>query len=491
MSIRPTLTLLLLTTVVPELLTGSTPLYGFLNPGLLVFLTLGYGLAILLVRELAVRLGVGLGGLVLFGLAYGIFNEGLLAKTFLLPHSLPVPEYDDYGYWLGISFPWAAGISTWHAFASVVFPVALTHDFFPQASRKPWLNGKVALALGIVLLLLASLVFLGKSEKGVKGTSPQLALLFTMMSVLFVLGSVFKGSPLAGSGAPSWKPVLLGLSIIVPFTVLSTIAGKKIGPPLYFVALAGAFYAYGWLLKRLGWLSLPGFLCFGIGWYLQNAVISILVRLGNPPLAAASAVVDALILFLLWRQIRRASLAHVIDGCGDDGGATCLPASLVVQADPLVSVDLIPTFEGCLVGLVGDGSIEAQVTESLPHPHDILPVVGVVGVDADHPLGGVGSVRVGEGGRRLRGVAQKPLLGRLLDLRPGVVQFVQGDEDQPLAGSLREGHPVLAGSCRDPIVVHDLGRCSGRTRRRFFLPASCVLFSSECSSRFVIALLLC
>ena len=105
MPIRPTLTLLLLTTVVPELLTGSTPLYGFLNPGQLVFLTLGYGLAILLVRELGVRLGIGLGGLILFGLAYGIFNEGLVAKTFLLDRSLPVPQYDGYGYWLGISFP--------------------------------------------------------------------------------------------------------------------------------------------------------------------------------------------------------------------------------------------------------------------------------------------------------------------------------------------------------------------------------------------------
>ena len=322
MPIRPTLTLLLLTTVVPELLTGSTPLYGFLNPGLLVFLTLGYGLAILLVRELAVRLGIGLGGLILFGLAYGVFNEGLLAKTFLLHRALPVPQYDDYGYWLGISFPWAAGITAWHAFASVVFPVSLTHYFFPQASRKPWLNGKVALALGIVLLLLASLVFLGPSEKGVKGTPPQLALLFTMMSVLFVLGTVFKGSPLAHCGSPSWKPVILGMSIILPFTLLSTIAAGKISPLVYIVALAGAFCAYGWLLKRLGWLSLTGFLCFGIGWYLQNAVISILVRLSNPPLAASSALVDALILFILWRQIRRVSLAHVIRCCGDDGGAT-------------------------------------------------------------------------------------------------------------------------------------------------------------------------
>ena len=324
MSIRPALTLLLLTTVVPELLTGSTPIYGFLNPGVLLFLILGYGLAILLVRELAVRLGVGLGGLVLFGLAYGIFNEGLLAKTFLLHRALPVHEYDDFGYWLGISFPWAAGISSWHAFASVVFPISLTHYFFPKVSRNPWIGGRVALALGVVLLLLASLVFLGPSEKGVKGTPPQLAIMFSMMSILFVLGTTFKGSPLAHGGVPSLKPVLLGLSIILPFTLLSKIAAGKISPLIYFAVLAGAFYAYGWLLKRFGWLSLPGFLCFGIGWYLQNAVISILLRLGNPPLAAVSALVDAVILFVLWRQIRRASQAKALDSCNDDGSPTAV-----------------------------------------------------------------------------------------------------------------------------------------------------------------------
>jgi hypothetical protein len=142
-----------------------------------------------------------------------------------------------------------------------------------------------------------------------------------MMAVLFVLGSTFKGAPLVHSGARSLKAMFLGLSIIVPFTVLSMIAGKKIFPPAYFVTLAVAFYAYGWLLKRFDWVSLPGFLCFGVGWYGQNAVISILVRLDNPPLAAASALLDALILFLLWRQIRRASPAHAIGGCGVHDGA--------------------------------------------------------------------------------------------------------------------------------------------------------------------------
>lgn len=308
----PILTLFLFATVLPELFTGSTPLTGFLNPGLVLFLSLGYGLPVLLIRELAVRYNVGLRGLIFFGLAYSLLNEGLLAKTVIIHSALPVHQYDDYGCWLGISFPWAAGIGVWHAFASVIFPVALTHFFFPQAGRKPWLNSKVATALGIFVILFASLVFLGASEKGVKGTPLQHAIILAMMFTLFSLGFLFKGGPLRTAGAPSLKPMLFGMSILLPFTLLSAIAGAKVSPLLFFIALAGVIFLYGWLLKRFGWLSLPGFLCFGVGWYLQNAGVSVLLRLSNPPVAAVAACVDALILLLLWRQIRRAHEANML-----------------------------------------------------------------------------------------------------------------------------------------------------------------------------------
>ena len=128
-------------------------------------------MAVLLVRELAVRWNCGVLGLFSLGLAYSIFNEGLLAKTLILEKGLPVPQYDQYGCVLGISLPWAAGIGTWHAYASVIFPILFTHYFFPKAREKPWLSAKIALVLGLLLMLLACTAFLGTSEKGVKGTS--------------------------------------------------------------------------------------------------------------------------------------------------------------------------------------------------------------------------------------------------------------------------------------------------------------------------------
>ncbi len=53
MKTKPLLTLVALTTVLPELFSGSTLLPSFiLRPGLVLFLALGYGVSVLLVREL-------------------------------------------------------------------------------------------------------------------------------------------------------------------------------------------------------------------------------------------------------------------------------------------------------------------------------------------------------------------------------------------------------------------------------------------------------
>src|SRR5215510_2761979 len=109
-------TLMLLSPVLAELLTASIPIVQFLSPGTFIFLlTLGYGIPVLLIRELAVRWQITSAGIFILGIAYGILNEGFWAKTFLLDSDLPLPGFGHYGYILGISFPWAVTISFWHA----------------------------------------------------------------------------------------------------------------------------------------------------------------------------------------------------------------------------------------------------------------------------------------------------------------------------------------------------------------------------------------
>ena len=53
---------------------------------------------------------------------------------------------------------------------------------------------------------------------------------------------------------------------------------------------------------------MPGFLFFGVGWYLHNvaqAAVIVSIPGKNPARALIVTVVDGLILFLLLRQIRR------------------------------------------------------------------------------------------------------------------------------------------------------------------------------------------
>ena len=71
---------------------------------------------------------------------------------------------------------------------------------------------------------------------------------------------------------------------------------------------------YAWMLKRRHWLDLPSFLFFGLGWYVHNAIQAVLI-LGiaghNPGRALITALLDGLILLLLFRQIHRIHGAEI------------------------------------------------------------------------------------------------------------------------------------------------------------------------------------
>ena len=300
------LALMTMATVVPELFTGSTPLPAFiLNPGLLLLLILGYGLAVLLVRELWVRCGAGLGGMFVMGMGYSLFNEGLLDKTHILIQNLPIKQYDNYGYALGLSFPWMAGIGVWHACASVLFPVLLTHRLFPESSTAPWINGKLAGGLGALLLAFGCAGFVHPSAKGVTGTPAQLVELLTLMLLLFGAGAMMKGR--VPDAAPTKKlwPFLFGLSVKLPFLGLMFLAARKAPLVVFFGALAAVVGFYAWQLQRRRWLAMPGMGLFALGWYLHNVLLAafFLTMMGKPLLAATTLAVDAAVMVALFRYV--------------------------------------------------------------------------------------------------------------------------------------------------------------------------------------------
>ena len=134
---KPLWTLLLVTIFLPELMTGATPVTRLANPATWILYLFAYGIPVLLLRELAVRYNVSFTGLVIFGLAYGIVNEGLFARTLLRETGLPVDKYDHYGILLHVNFAWAAVICTWHAFASCALPIMFVHSRSRSRRRRP------------------------------------------------------------------------------------------------------------------------------------------------------------------------------------------------------------------------------------------------------------------------------------------------------------------------------------------------------------------
>lgn len=231
----------------------------------------------------------------------------------ILKTELPVSQYNDYGYYFGISFAWSAGISVWHAVASVLIPIQLTHHFFPKVKTMPWLNSKFAICLGLLLMLLSCVAFLGTSEKGVTGTRLELVILSSLMLLLFTLGALFKEKTVSEPTNSVLKPLLLGISVLIPFWGLAFLAVSKVPTMAFFPIWAGVVCLYAWVLSRYRMLAMPGILYFGIGWYLHNviqAVLLITLAMKNPGLGLATLLVDGVILGLLYVAVRRFSFSR-------------------------------------------------------------------------------------------------------------------------------------------------------------------------------------
>jgi hypothetical protein len=148
-------TLFLLSPVAAELLSGAAPPAEFLSPvGL--GLTVGwYGLGAILCRELHIRWRSGLAGLFLLGAAFGIAEEGILAKTFFDPQALDLGSLQSFGWWAGANWPWMLMLTLYHAVMSICLPVLAVASLWPAEGDRPWLSGRATAVFAGILVLLA------------------------------------------------------------------------------------------------------------------------------------------------------------------------------------------------------------------------------------------------------------------------------------------------------------------------------------------------
>lgn len=266
---KAALILIIITPFLTELLSSNMPPRVLFTTLPLLLLIFAYGLPVLLLRELAVRWRLGLLGILSLGMAYGILNEGIWAKTLLFVKDVPVNAFDNYGFFLGINFSWAAVMLIWHTFHSVLFPILIVHYLYPAVKLQPWLGKKAVIATILPSSALAILTFF--KTKPELGGWPYL-LIFSLSMLAFVL--IAKFMPKATErvmGRFSFKPLLLGVSVVILYIISLALASEKIPLAIFFLYLTVAFLSFALVLRKKGWLAMPSLLLFALGDYMAHA----------------------------------------------------------------------------------------------------------------------------------------------------------------------------------------------------------------------------
>lgn len=112
----------------------------------------------LVIRDTVVEWRLGIASIVMLGLAYGIYNEGIVAKT-LLHAEVPVPSFNHYAFFGGVNFSWLVSILIWHACHSVLYPILLTFVLWPGTAEQLWLGRKTKICFLAISGLVGTLIF--------------------------------------------------------------------------------------------------------------------------------------------------------------------------------------------------------------------------------------------------------------------------------------------------------------------------------------------
>ena len=221
----------------------------FFSPPAFLLLVSFYGCGALLARETWVKWGKGPYALLLLGAAYGVWEEGLLVKSFFSTTWPDLGALAWYGRWLGVNWVWAVMLTVYHSAFSITIPIIMVEAFHPDTRGRRWLKQR-ELAIALLVFLGVSLLFFLFFQCD---TTP-IHLLSALLAALLLAAASRKASGILASGLReppgSLKLALVGSSwsaflLIWPYT-----AGKlRVPAALCILSLIAASLAYlNWVL---------------------------------------------------------------------------------------------------------------------------------------------------------------------------------------------------------------------------------------------------
>ena len=139
---NPALTLFIIAPIFGELFSGSSPLNEFINPLSFIILAMLYGCGAILVREFTIRWSKGWSSLLLLGFAYGIFEEGLMVRSFFDPNWMDLGNLGIYGRYAGVNWVWSYHLTIFHALVSIAASIVFVEILYPDCRKQSWVPSR-------------------------------------------------------------------------------------------------------------------------------------------------------------------------------------------------------------------------------------------------------------------------------------------------------------------------------------------------------------
>jgi hypothetical protein len=204
----PAWTLFLLSPLLAELVSGHLAPLEFLHPLRLLITVVLYGCGVLIAREWTVRRHKGWGSLLLLGLAFGWFLEGIVTRVLLNPGWEGLGALAGYPRLWGIHCTLAAGIVHFQTVIAIVCPGLVSEMLYPERCHESWLDKRALVACCVALP--AWTLVLGRFEQYVPPW-PGVLVVVLLVAALIALALAHPARPLASPRRPPPRPLAFAL----------------------------------------------------------------------------------------------------------------------------------------------------------------------------------------------------------------------------------------------------------------------------------------
>jgi hypothetical protein len=226
--------LALMSPIIAEMLSGSSPPREFFNPLSFALLLGLYGAGVVVVRELTVIWNKSWASVIVMGAAYGILEEGVAVKSFFDPNWMDLGGLGEYGRYLGTNWVWSVWLTIFHSAVSIALPIFLIAILYPHLKGQRFLTRK-RFKMVLVVLFLDVLVCTTLLNPYVPLVPMYLLSIGAVFFLVYFARHLPKNLLTPSHAAPTWSPRRFAILGFVFLLLCFLASGMFVGSPVPFL----------------------------------------------------------------------------------------------------------------------------------------------------------------------------------------------------------------------------------------------------------------